>query len=157
MDDDRPMPEDDEPWEEGSTYPELSGEAFELKEGPDGRPQFPFDLEERASRFGESIIRFTQKIPRSPGNDRLIGQLVGCGTSIGANYCEADEAVSKKEFAVKIGTCKKEARETKFFLRMTATAVPDLKVEARQLWREARELHLIFARIYRTCKEGGRE
>ncbi|MBK7998535.1 MAG: four helix bundle protein [Verrucomicrobia bacterium] len=155
MDEGRTNRGDNESWEEDSRYPEVSAEAFELREGPDGRPQFPFDLEERTSKFGEAIIRFTQKIPRSPGNDRLIGQLVGCGTSVGANYCEADEAVSKKEFAVKIGTCKKEARETKFFLRMTATAVPDLKVEARQLWREARELHLIFARIYRTCKEGG--
>lgn len=155
MSDEREMQDDGESWEGDSTYPEPASDAFELKEGPDGRPQFPFDLEERTSKFGEAIIRFTQKMPRSPGNDRLIGQLVGCGTSVGANYCEADEAVSKKEFAVKIGTCKKEARETKFFLRMTATAVPDLKVEARQLWREARELHLIFARIYRTCKEGG--
>lgn len=155
MNDEREIQDDGGSWEEDSTYPESGSDAFELREGPDGRPQFPFDLEERTAKFGEAIIRFTQKIPRSPGNDRIIGQLVGCGTSVGANYCEADEAVSKKEFAVKIGTCKKEARETKFFLRMTATAVPDLKVEARQLWREARELHLIFARIYRTCKEGG--
>ncbi len=154
MDDERSMRDEDESWEEDSTYPETSTGAFELKEGPDGRPQFAFDLEERTSKFGEAIIRFTKKLPRSPGNDRIIGQLVGCGTSVGANYCEADEAVSKKEFAVKIGTCKKEAKETKFFLRMAATAVPDLKDETRQLWLEAKELHLIFARIYRTCKEG---
>lgn len=50
------------------------------------------------------------------------------GTSIGANDCEADEAVSKKEFKVKICTCRKESRETKFHLRMIATAVPDLPI-----------------------------
>jgi len=144
----------DESWEEDSTYPETGIGALELREEPDVRLQFSFDLEERTSKFGEAIIRFTHKIPRSPGNDRIIGQLVGCGTSVGANYCEADEAVSQKEFAVKIGTCKKEAKETKFFLRMTATAEPSLKVEARQLWLEAKELHLIFSKIYRTCKEG---
>jgi four helix bundle protein len=81
-----------------------------------------YDLEERSARFGEAVIRFAKKIPRGPDNDRLIGQLVGAATSIGANYCEADDAVSKKDFRCKIGTCKKEARETKFFLRMVAAA-----------------------------------
>ena len=63
---------------------------------------------------------------------RLISQLVGAGTSVGANYVEADDAVSKKEFLKSIGTCQKEARETKHFLRMAARAVPELKPEARR-------------------------
>lgn len=58
-----------------------------------------FDLEERTARFGEAVIDFAKRIPRSPLTDRLIGQLVGCGTSVGANYCEADDAVSRKEFS----------------------------------------------------------
>lgn len=123
--------------------------AFELKEGASGLSPKVFDLEERTARFGEAIIRFSKKVPRDPGNDRLIGQVVGAGTSIGANYCEADDAVSKKEFRNKIGTCRKEARETKFFLRMIATAEPSLKSEARALWCEAKELHLIFCAIFR--------
>src|SRR5688572_4058195 len=49
----------------------------------------PYDLEERTARFGEAIIRFAKKIPRGPGNNRLIDQLVGAATSVGANYCEA--------------------------------------------------------------------
>ena len=65
---------------------------------------------------------------------------------------ELDEAVSKKDFTNKIGTCKKEAKEARFFLRMTATAVPELKEEARLLWLEAKELNLIFARIFRSSK-----
>lgn len=108
-----------------------------------------FDLEERTARFGENIVKFAKKIPKGPVNNRLISQLVGAGTSAGANYCEADNGVSRKDFKKGIGTCRKEARETKFFLRMVATAEPSLKDEARELWREARELHLIFCAIWR--------
>jgi four helix bundle protein len=109
----------------------------------------PLDLEERTAQFGEAIIRLTRKIPRNPGNDRIIGQLVGCGTSVGANYCEASECVSKKDFRCTVSRCVKEAKETRFFLRMVATAEPNLAQEARALYREARELHLIFASMYR--------
>lgn len=109
-----------------------------------------YDLEERTSKFGEAVIRFAKKIPQNPVNNRLIDQLVGAGTAIGANYCEADDGVSKKDFRNKIGTCKKEARETKFFLRMIATAEENLKAEARVLWCEAKELHLIFCKIWRS-------
>ena len=119
-----------------------------LREAGEGR-QRVFDLEDRTARFGEAVLRFAKKIPQNPVNNRLIDQLVGAGTSIGANYCEADDGVTKKDFLVRIGTCKKEARETKFFLRMVATAEEGLTSEARELWKEARELHLIFCTIWR--------
>lgn len=144
----RPIPEkrdlrEEEFWGEASE----SG-AVELREEPsDGKPVY--DLEERTARFGEAIIRFAKKIPQNPVNNRLIEQLVAAGTSVGGNYCEADDGVSRKDFKNKIGTCRKEARETKFFLRMVATAEPDLKPEARVLWQEAKELHLIFSKIWR--------
>jgi len=109
-----------------------------------------YDLEERTARFGEAVIDFAKTIPQSPITNRLIDQLVGCGTAIGANYCEADDAVSRKEFFLRICTCRKEARETKHFLRMIVRALPDLKPSARPLWREARELHLIFSKIFRS-------
>lgn len=108
-----------------------------------------FDLEERTAQFGEAIIRFCKRIPHTPENNRLIDQLAGCSTSIGANYCEANEGVSKKDFKNTIGRCVKEAKETKFFLRMIAASEPDLADSARGLYREAKELHLIFASIYR--------
>jgi len=108
-----------------------------------------FDLEERTARFGESVVRFSKKIPRDPTNNRLIDQLVGCSTAIGANYCEADERVSKKDFRNCVGRCAKEAKETKYFLRMIAASEPTLSEKARELFREAKELHLIFAAIYR--------
>ena len=117
--------------------------------GDGGKTPYKYDLEERTARFGEAIIRFAKKIPQNPVNNRLIEQLVGAGTSVGANYCEADDAVSKRDFRNKIGTCRKEAKETKFFLRMVATAEEGLRDEARILWKEAKELHLIFCSIYR--------
>ena len=114
-----------------------------------GSANRPFELEERTAQFGEAIVRFAKKIPRNPTNNRLIDQLVGCGTSVGANYCEADERVSKKDFRCAIGRCVKEAKETKYFLRMVAASEPALASEARKLYREAKELHLIFAAIFR--------
>lgn len=110
----------------------------------------PFDLEERTALFGETVIDFAKQIPANAVTQRLISQLVGAGTSVGANYCEADDAVSKKEFKQKIGYCKKEARETKFFLSMIVKAAPDLRERAKPIWQEAKELHLIFDKIYRT-------
>jgi four helix bundle protein len=109
-----------------------------------------YDLEERTARFGEAVIDFAKTIPRDAATNRLIGQLVGAATSVGANYVEADDAVSKKEFLKNIGTCRKEARETKHFLRMIVRAVPELKPEARKPWTEARELNLIFSKIWRN-------
>ena len=85
-----------------------------------------YDLEERTARFGENIIKFAKKIPRNPVSLPLISQLVRAGTSVGANYCEADDAESKKDFRHKIGICKKESRESKHFLRMTMVSNPDL-------------------------------
>ena len=141
---------------EAGVYPPLDGQGLVLNDGPNGNatPRHPFDLEERTAVFGEAIIRFTHKIPRSPGNDRLIGQLVGCGTSVGANYCEANGRVSRKDFALSISRCAKEAHETKFFLRMVAAAEPGLAVEARAHYREANELHRIFAKIFHRSRGG---
>jgi four helix bundle protein len=135
----------------GIKYPESVLGAWELNEGPseNGSSRHAFDLEERTAKFGEAIIRFCKKVPRRPDNDRLISQLVGCGTSVGANYCEANEGVSKKDFKNTVGRCVKEAKETKFFLRMMAASEPALADEARKLYCEAKELHLIFASMYR--------
>jgi four helix bundle protein len=113
----------------------------------DGRP-LRFDLEERTARFGEAVIKFAKALPKSIVIDPLVGQLVRCATSVGANYCEADDAGSKKEFRYRISVCKRECRETKHWLRMLAVASSDHKAEARVLWQEAKELHLIFVSIY---------
>lgn len=112
-----------------------------------------FDLEERTAKFGENVIRFCREIPRGPITDPLINQLVKAATSVGANYCEADDAESRLDFKHKIGICKKESRESKHFIRMIVIAVPDLKEKATPLWQEAKELNLIFNSIYK--KVGG--
>jgi four helix bundle protein len=127
-----------------------SDAATALRE--DGRsapPPPPQNLEERTARFGEAVIRFVKRMPQNPVNNRLISQLVGAGTSVGANFCEASDAVSGKDFKKSIGTCRKESKESMFFLRMSAVAEPDLAEEARELWREAKQLNLIFGSIWR--------
>ena len=146
--------------DEGMTKPEIAGDVEErfwnaravsiVREEPNQRRAY--DLEERTARFGEAIIDFAKTIPQDAVTNRLIGQLVGAATSVGANYVEADDAVSKKEFLKNIGTCRKEARETKHFLRMIVRAVPESKSRARILWQEARELHLIFSKIRRNAQ-----
>jgi four helix bundle protein len=118
-------------------------------EPKNGKPEKVFDLEERTARFGEAVIAFAKRIPQNVVTIPLISQLVRAGTSVGANYCEADDSVSKKEFRQKIGTCKKESRESKYWLRMIAAADENTKQQGRVLWREAKELHLIFCAIWR--------
>ena len=108
-----------------------------------------YDLEERTARFGEKIIEFVTKLPRNDINRPLISQLIRAATSVGANYCEADDAESKKDFKHKIGICKKESRETRHFLRMIAKGNPNLRDKIIELWQEAKELNLIFNSIYK--------
>jgi len=134
----------------GVKYPNPQPVAWNLNETNGGPPErHALDLEVRTAQFGGAIIPFCKKIPRGPENNRLIDQLIGRGTSVGANYCEANEGVSKKDFKNTIGRCVKEAKETKFFLRMIAASEPQLADAARLLYREAKELHLIFAAIFR--------
>ena len=106
-----------------------------------------YDLEERTAIFGENVIEFCKKIPRNPITLPLITQLIKSSTSIGANYCEADCAETKKDFVHKIGICKKESKETRHWTRMIAKASPDLKNDCRLYWQEANELNLIFSSI----------
>lgn len=106
-----------------------------------------YDLEERTAKFGENIIEFCQKIPKNEITRPIITQLIKAGTSVGANYCEADCAESRKDFEHKIGICKKEAKESKHWLRMIAKAVSELKDDAKMLWKESNELQLIFISI----------
>ena len=115
-------------------------------------PERKFDLEERTAQFGEAVIRFAKRVPVNTVTMPLIGQLVCAGTSIGANYCEANDAESRKDFRHKIGICRKESKETKHWLRMIAVAAPELRADARTLWQEAKELNLIFGKIRRGAE-----
>jgi len=106
-----------------------------------------YDLEERTALFGENIIDFVKTLPINPINSELIRQIIKSGTSIGANYMEADAAESKKDFRHKIAICKKEAKETKHWLRMIAKANQERKDKCKELWSETQELTLIFSSI----------
>ncbi len=126
-------------------------------QGPEAKPQDgasrkPFDLEERTARFGEAVLAFVKTIPVTPITSPLITQLVKSGTSVGANYSEATEAGTRKEFRNFISICRREAKETKHWLRMIGAAVPASKSAGRLLWQEAKELHLILNAIHRKSK-----
>lgn len=138
-------------WNDGSGWPETNGnggDAWVLKDEPSKADRHPFDFEERTARFGETIVGFSKRIPRGPTNNRLIDQLVGAGTSIGANFCEASDCVSKKDFRYTVKRCIKEAKETRFFLRMIAASEPSMSEAARSLYREATELVRILATMH---------
>ncbi len=112
-----------------------------------------YDLEERTAKFAEAVISLVLKLPQSPVNQRLIQQLVGSSGSIAANYCEAIEGESKKDFVHKIAICKKEIKETKLWIRLLAKAHPEKSKELRILWQEAQELLLIFSKIVSSSRK----
>lgn len=111
-----------------------------------------YNLEERTAKFAEDVIKFVKKLKISVFNRSIIDQLIRSATSIGANYCEADDAESKKDFKHKIGICKKESRETKHWLRMLAVSELEYKEQLKNLWTEAKELNLIFNAINNKLK-----
>ena len=104
-----------------------------------------YDLEPRTLKFSGETIVFIKKLNKDIINTPLMSQLVRSATSIGANYCEANGASSKKDFHNKIYICKKECKETKYWLELLAKANPEHKEEGRKLWKEAQELTLIFS------------
>jgi len=111
-----------------------------------------YNLEERTAKFGEAVILFCKTLQKDTISSPLINQLVRSATSVGANYMEANGASSKKDFQNKIYICKKEAQETKHWLRMLATYFPEKKATLTDLWKEAQELTLIFQKITSSLK-----
>lgn len=111
-----------------------------------------YNLEERTAKFGEEVIIFCRSVKQDNIVGPIVNQLVRSATSIGANYCEANNSSSRKDFRNKIFICKKEAQETKHWLRMAASCVPDKKERLKVLWQEAQELSMIFQKIVSTLK-----
>ena len=114
-----------------------------------------YDLEERTAKFSENIIEFVKTINRDDINRNLIIQLVRATTSVGANYCETNASSSKRDFRNKIYICKKEANETKYWLRILAKHHPELKEKIKIFWQEAHQFHLIFQKITNTLNQKG--
>jgi four helix bundle protein len=111
-----------------------------------------YDLEERTASFGKSIIDFCNQINKNPINLPLISQLIRSGTSVGANYREANGALSRKDFRHKIYICKKEAQETNYWIEMIIHANPEIEMNSKVIFRESKELILIFNKISHSLK-----
>ena len=106
-----------------------------------------YNLEERTATFGEAVIEFCKSLKQDAISKPIIVQLIRSATSVGANYTEANGASSRRDFSNKIFICKKEAQETKHWLRMLVTCFPEKKADIRPLWQEAQELTMIFQKI----------
>ena len=106
-----------------------------------------YDLEERTLNFTRNIIGFCRKLSKNTINFELIGQLIRASGSVGANYIEANESLSKKDFVHRIKICRKEAKESRYWLRITLSTNPEFKEEGGLLVQEALELTKIFGSI----------
>ena len=106
-----------------------------------------FDLEERTTNFGKSVVRLCKSLPSNPINDRLIGQVVGASGSIGANYREANDALGKKDFLLRIKISRREAKESHHWLDLILEANEDKKAGILSLLTEATELKKILSSI----------
>jgi len=108
-----------------------------------------YDLEERTEKFGKETVAFCKSVVLTTISKPIISQLIRSGTSVGANYMEANGADSKKDFKAKISICKKEAKETMYWLKILLEVEPKKEEIANKLWQEAHELSLIFGAINR--------
>ena len=112
-----------------------------------------FDLEERTTKFGKNVIIAIKKVKINSINKRIIEQLTGSSGSIGANYSEANEAESKKDFIHKISISKKEAKETNHWLKLLKTSNPEISSDIDILLQENKELVLIFSKIISSSRK----
>ena len=112
----------------------------------------PYDLEDRTLKFAKDIRVFVKKIPKNISNIDDIKQLVRSSGSIGANYIEANEALSRKDFINRIKISRKESKESKYWLCLLEIDDVQLKHECQLYENEGRELMLIFSAIMHKSK-----
>lgn len=106
-----------------------------------------FDLEERTTDFAKRIVRLCRSLPKDSLNSRLIGQIAGSAGSVGANYREANDALGKKDFLLRLKISRKEAKETIHWLEIIEEANPDFQTRMKDLKQEANELKNILSAI----------
>lgn len=111
-----------------------------------------YTLEDRTLKLSEAVIVLCRSIPKDILNNPIVSQLIRSATSIGANYREANGASSKKDFKNKIYICKKESKETQYWLQLLVKSHPPCTERCRALWKEAHELTLIFSTIATNTK-----
>jgi four helix bundle protein len=112
-----------------------------------------YDLEERTFEFARNVRTFVRGLPRTLSNIEDVKQLVRASGSVGANYIEANESLGKKDFVMRVKISRKEAKESRFFLRLLYTAdKKDLESGRAGLIQEATELLNIFGAIVRKSE-----
>ena len=113
-----------------------------------------YDLEERTFQFANHVRLVFKKIKQGLIIDEDIKQLVKSSGSVGANYIEANESLSKKDFVYRIKICRKEAKESAYWLRLIVKQVDiqEILIELKDLLQEAEELKKIFSSIYEKSK-----
>lgn len=111
-----------------------------------------FDLESQTLEFGKRIIRLRKSLPRDRVNIRLLDQLIRSGTSVGANYREANETDTKRDFRNRIRIAKKEAKETIYWLNLISEANLQLEKQIKPFIQEASELMKILGSIYEKAR-----
>jgi four helix bundle protein len=116
-------------------------------------PDPKYDLEERTYQFARQVRAFVRTLPRTICNQEDVRQVVRSSGSVGANYIEANEALSKKDFLHRIRISRKEAKETRYWLRLLdAQEDPKRNAERDRLIQEATELMLIFGSILKKSE-----
>jgi four helix bundle protein len=112
----------------------------------------PYDLEERTFEFAKASRAFVKRLPRTVANIEDAKQFIRASGSIGANYIEANESIGKKDFVMKVKTCRREAKESSYWLRLL-DCDGELDSARAKLLAEARELTNIFGAIVRKSEE----
>lgn len=117
-----------------------------------GTAALRYDLEERTLNFAKQVIEFVATLPRTPANAEVTRQLIRSSGSVGANYIEANESLSKKDFAMRIKICRKESRESGYWLKLAEVKDPDGEILRGQLVEETTQLTKIFSSIAEKSK-----
>ena len=116
----------------------------------EGKSSKQYDLEKRTLEFAKGVRDFTTKAPKSISNLEYSKQIIRSSGSVGANYIEANESLSKKDFILRIKICRKESKETRYWLELFGLGGDEgLEKERRALIQEATELMMIFSSIMR--------
>ena len=111
-----------------------------------------YDLEERTLEFAKEVIAFVKTLPKTIANTEIAKQVIRSSGSVGANYIEANESLSKKDFVMRIKICRKEAKESSFWFKLTETKTPESESKRKALIDEATQLVKIFSSILQKSK-----
>jgi len=111
-----------------------------------------YDLEERTLRFAKEVIGFINTLPKTVANLEIMKQVIRSSGSVGANYIEANEALSKKDFTMRVKICRKEAKESRYWLWLIEVQGEDAETRRQSLVSEATELMKIFGSIVEKTK-----